>query len=422
MRRFSLAGLALIGALLLAIPSAFAKSDVATAATPGITARTITIGGSFPLTGPASSYAPIPQSMKAYFSYINARRGPDGKRGVYGRQIVFKAYDDGYNPVNSVQQQRRLVEQDKVFAVVGTLGTEVNQAVQPYLNSKGVPQVLVSTGASTFGKDYKEYPWTIGWQPDYIAEGRLYGTDIRKNHPNAKIAILYQNDSYGKDYLYGFKSALGTANVKRQVVRDEAYDVLGGGTPQSQLIRLRASGADTLLIFVTPTPTVQTYAIIRALNWKPENIYVNSVSATDTFMGAAVARSSAATVNGSISAQYLKDPASPAFANDATVKQYQALMAKYNPSGRVTDGLNFYGFAKADTFVRAMYKAGKAPTRAGLMKALLSFNETTPYLLPGSKLKTSATDHFIISHQRLMTYNSGSWTASGPLIDGRPRG
>ena len=420
MRRVTLAGLALVGALLLAIPSAFAQSDV-TAAEPGITARTITIGGSFPLTGGASSYAPIPVSMKAYFSYINARRGPDGKRGVFGRQIVFKYYDDGFNPVNSVQQQRRLVEQDRVFAVVGTLGTEVNQAVRPYLNANNVPHVLVSTGASEFGKDYKQYPWTIGWQPDYVAEGRLYGSNIRNNHTSAKIAILYQNDSYGKDYVAGFKSALGTAKVKSQVVAEEGW-AFGSGTPQSQLIRLRASGADTLMIFVTPTPTIQTYAIIRALNWKPANIYVNSVSATDTFMGIAVASSSAATVNGSISAQYLKDPASPAFANDATVKQYQTLMAKYNPKGRVTDGLNFYGFAKADTFVRAMYKAGTNPTRAGLMKAMLSFDETNPFLLPGSKLKTSASDHFIISHQRLMTYNAGAWTGTGALIDGRPRG
>jgi branched-chain amino acid transport system substrate-binding protein len=421
MRRVSLAGLALVAAL-LAIPSAFAKADVTAAAVPGVTSGSIVIGGSFPLTGPASSYAPIPAAMKAYFSHINARRGPDGKRGIYGRQVVFKYYDDGYNPVNSVQQQRRLVEQDRVFAVVGTLGTEVNQAVQPYLNSRGVPHVLVSTGASDFGKDYKKYPWTIGWQPDYVAEGRLYGSDIRRNHANAKIAILFQNDSYGKDYVAGFKSALGTANVRRQVVAEEGYDVLGGGTPQSQLVKLRGSGADTLMIFVTPTPTIQTYAIMQALRWKPENIYVNSVSATDTFMGAAVARSSAATVNGSISAQYLKDPASPTWANDATVRQYQTLMRKYNPNGRITDGLNFYGFAKADTFVRAMYKAGRNPTRAGLMRALLSFNETSPFLLPGSRLKTSTTDHFIISHQRLMRFNNGLWAGSGALVDGRPRG
>jgi branched-chain amino acid transport system substrate-binding protein len=407
--------------LLLAIPSAFARADLA-AADPGISAKTVVIGGTFPLTGPASSYAPIPAGMKAYFSYINARRGPDKKRGIGGRQVVFKYYDDGYNPVNSVQLQRRLVEQDKVFAVVGTLGTEVNQAVQPYLNQQKVPHILVSTGASDFGKDYKKYPWTIGWQPDYVAEGRLYGTDIRNNHKDAKIAILYQSDSYGRDYVAGFKSALGTANVKRQVVGEEGYDVLGGGTPQSQLVKLRGSGADTLMIFVTPTPTVQTYAIIRALNWKPANIYVNSVSATDTFMGAAVARSSAATVNGSISSQYLKDPASPVWADDATVKLYKSVMAKYAPSANASNGLYFYGFAKGDTFVRAMYKAGATPTRASLMRALLSLNETSPYLLPGSKLKTSATDHFIISHQRLMTYTAPLWTGTGALIDGRPRG
>jgi branched-chain amino acid transport system substrate-binding protein len=421
MRRVSLALLALVGALALAIPAAFAKVEGTTQAVPGITAKTITIGGTFPLTGPVSSYAPIPAGMKAYFSYINARKGPDGKRGVYGRQIVWKYYDDGYNPVNSIQLTRKLVQEDNVFAVVGSLGTEVNQAIQPYLNSARVPHVLVSTGASDFGKDYKKYPWTIGWQPDYVAEGRLYGLDIARNRPNAKIAILYQNDSYGKDYVNGFKSALGTAKSRQQIVGEEAVEVTAP-SPASQLARLRASGADTLMIFVTTTKTFQTYGTIRALGWKPANIYLNSVTATDALMGVAVASSSAATVNGSISTAYLKDPASPVWANDATVKQYVALMAKYNPRGRVTDGLNFYGFAKAHTFVRAMYKAGKNPTRAGLMRALLSFNETSPYLLPGSRIKTSATDHFMISHIRPMRFNDGNWTLFGSLVDGRPRG
>jgi branched-chain amino acid transport system substrate-binding protein len=419
MRRVSLAGLALIGALLLAIPSAFAKAD---AAAPGITPRTIVIGGTFPLTGPVSSYAPIGIGMKAYFSHVNARRGPDGKRGVFGRQVVFKIYDDGYSPVNAVQQTRRLVEQDRAFAIVGSVGTEVNQAVQPYLNSAGVPHVLVSTGASEFGLDYKKYPWTIGWQPDYVAEARLYGIDVRRNNPNAKIAILYQNDSYGNDYRRGFRAALGDARAQAQIVAEQPYSPLAGSTPQSQLIRLRQSGADTLLLFVTPPATVQSYAIIRALNWRPANIYVNSVSATDAFMGAAVANSSAATVNGSISAQYLKDPASPAFANDATVRQYLQLIRKYAPNARPTDGLYFYGFAKAHTFVQAMYKAGRNPTRASFMRALLSLNETSPYLLPGARLKTSATDHFIISQQRLMKFQDGNWVGAGPLVEGRPRG
>jgi branched-chain amino acid transport system substrate-binding protein len=187
-------------------------------------------------------------------------------------------------------------------------------------------------------------------------------------------------------------------------------------------VKLRASGADTLVIFVTPRPTIQTYAIIRSLGWKPDNIYVNSVSATDTFMGGAVQASNAATVNGSISAAYLKDPASPRWANDATVKQYKTLMERYNPRARITDGLNFYGFAKAHTFVRAMYKAGRNPTRASLMRALLSFNETSPYALPGVRLKTSARDHFIISHQQMQVYNNGTWRLTGRLVDGRPRG
>jgi branched-chain amino acid transport system substrate-binding protein len=420
MRRVSLAGLALLGALVLAIPAAFARADAAEQA-PGITARTIKIGGTFPLTGPASSYAPIPQAMKAYFSYINARRGPDGKRGVYGRQIVFNYYDDGYNPVNSVQLTRKLIQEDRVFAVVGSLGTEVNDAIRPILNQAKVPHVLVSTGASHFGTGYKEYPWTIGWQPDYIAEGRLYGTDIRQNKQNAKIAILYQNDSYGKDYLVGFKSALGTANVRRQVVAEEAFEVTSP-SPSSQLAKLRGSGADTLVIFVTPRPTIQTYAIIRALGWKPANIYVNSVSATDAFMTTAVASSSADTVNGSISAAYLKDPASPTWDNDAAVKQYKTLMAKYNPRGRITDGLNLYGFAKAHTFVRAMYKAGRNPTREGLMRALTSLNEANPFALPGIRLKTSPTDRFIISQQQMQRFSNGGWTLTGRLVDGRPRG
>ena len=423
MRRVSLAGLALVGVLLLAVPSAFAKSDLV-AADPGITANKVVIGGTFPLSGPASAFGAIGVGMKTYFSYINARRGPDGKRGIYGRQIDFKVYDDGFNPANAVPLTRRLVEDDKVFAVVGSVRTEVNQAVRPYLNEKRVPQVLVSSGASEFGRRSlaKQFPWTIGWQPDYIAEARLYGLDIIKNRPNAKIAVLYQNDDYGKDYLYGLKIALGKARADRMIVGEQAYDVLGGATPASQLVRLKATGADTLVIFVTTTPTVQTYAIIKQLGWQPTQIYLNSVGAAPAVMVAAVATAGAATVNGTISAAYLKDPASPRWANDPAVKLFKSVMTKYNPRGSLTDGIAFYGFAKADTFVRAMYKAGKNPTRASLMRAMLSFDETTPFLLPGGRLKTSATDRYPISHQQVQRFNSPGWVLQGQLIDSRPRG
>ena len=259
MRRVSLLGLAICGVLLVSIPGAFGAAG-GTAADPGVTPKTIKIGGTFPLTGPASSYAPIPGAMKAYFSYINARRGPDGKRGVYGRQIIFKYYDDGYNPANSVQLTRKLVEEDKVFAVVASLGTEVNQAIQPYLNEKKVPHILNSTGASEWGLNYVKYPWSIGWQPDYIGEGRIYCLDIVKNHKTAKIGIIYQNDSYGKDYLYGFKEGLGKRGVwdrRRGSVRGDV------STPAAEVAKLKASGADTLAIFVTPKGTIQTFAYAK---------------------------------------------------------------------------------------------------------------------------------------------------------------
>ena len=420
MRRVSLVLLALVCALLLAIPAALAKSS-GSAAAPGISARTITIGGTYPLTGPASSYAPIPAGMKAYFAYINSRKGPDGKRGIYGRQVDFKVYDDGYNPANSIQLTRKLVESDKVFAVVGSLGTEVNQGIQPYLNAAKVPHVLVSTGASEFGSNWKKYPWTIGWQPDYISEARLYGLDVKAKHQNDKVAVMYQNDSYGKDYLYGFRSALGKTLADKLIVAQEAFDVTNPSVT-STVLKLKASGANVLMIFVTPTPTIKTYATVKGVGWKPDQIYVNSVSATDTFMGIAVGASNAATVNGSISTSYLKDPASPVFANDAAVKEYNTLMARFLPSAKTTNGLYLYGFAKAETFVQAMYKAGKNPTRQGFMDALLSLNSTNRFALPGVKMKTSKTDHFIISQQQTIQYKDGLWTATGKLIDGRPRG
>ena len=198
-----------LAAAVVAALGVTASSATSAASETGVTARTIVIGGTFPLTGPASLYATIAPSMKAYFSYINARKGPDGKRGIYGRQIVFNIYDDGYNPAQTVQQTRKLVEQDKVFAVVGSLGTEQNEAIRPYLNAQKVPQILNATGASTWGKDAKQYPWTGGWQPDYEYEARIYGTAIARNSPNAKIAVLYQNDSFGQDNRRGLKAGLG---------------------------------------------------------------------------------------------------------------------------------------------------------------------------------------------------------------------
>jgi len=415
-RKLIVSGVALVAALAFTVSGALGGAEQ----TPGVTAKTIVIGGTFPLTGPAAAYAPIPLGMKAHFSFINARRGPDGKRGVYGRQIVWKFYDDGYNPANTVQLTRKLVEEDHVFATVGQLGTENNLAVRPYLNQRKVPHVLVSTGASYWGLQYKEYPWTIGWQPDYIAEGRLYGLHIKANHSGKKIAILYQNDDYGKDYLYGVRAALGKSYADANVVAQEPFEVTATSVA-SQMVRIKASGATIFVILATPTPTIRAYATGKALGFNPEQIYLNSVSATAAFLNIAVGAAGAAYVNGSLSVVYLKDPASPTWNNDAAMKQYRAIMAKYAPSLNANDPLYYYGVAKAETFVQALYKAGKNLTRAGLMNALLSMNSTNKFALPGVKQKTSKTDHWVISQMQLQRYTHPDWVRFGQLIEGRPR-
>jgi branched-chain amino acid transport system substrate-binding protein len=416
-RKLIACGVGLVAVLALSVPGAFGSEGQ----TPGITAKTVTIGGTFPLTGPAAAYAPIPLGMKAYFSYINARKGPDGKRGVGGRQIIWKFYDDGYNPAKTVEFTRRLVEQDKVFATVGQLGTEHNLAVREYLNTNKVPQTLVSTGASYWGLQYKQYPWTIGWQPDYIAEGRIYGAHMKANFNGKKIGILYQNDDYGKDYLYGVRAALGKAYANANIVAEEPFEVTATSLA-SQMTRIRASGATIFVLLATPTPTIRAYATGKALGFKPEQIYLNSVAATAAFLNIAVGNAGADYVNGSLSVAYLKDPSSPTWDNDAAMKQYREIMAKYAPSAKATDGLYLYGMAKAETFVQALYKAGKNPTRASLMAALLSMNEVNKFALPGVMQKTSAKDHFVISQMQLQRYAHPDWKLQGKLIDGRPRG
>jgi branched-chain amino acid transport system substrate-binding protein len=405
-----------IGAAVL-LPGAMGRSAV-----PGVTPKIVLIGGTFPFSGPASSYAPIPVGMQAYFSYANAKK-TKGKRGVFGRQIRFNAVDDGYNPALTVQKTKQLVEQDKVFALVGGLGTEPQEAVTAYANQQKVPQIYVSTGATEWGARDKHagHPWTIGWQPDYQAESAIYGRYIARNLPNAKIGIIYQNDSYGRDYINGLQGGLGSH--KSQIVSQQGFEVTDTSVT-NQVIALRRAGVDTLMIFGTPTPTIRIYATMAAIGWKPQNIFLNSVSATDTFMGIAVARAGAAEVNGSISTYYTKDPANPSWNNDAGMKLYRSIMAKYAPSNaKITDGLYIYGMAKAYTFIQALKAAGPNPTRESLMKAVLNMNDkSNPFLLPGVVTKTGKSDFFPISQQQLIRFNNGTWSPMGQLTDTRPRG
>jgi branched-chain amino acid transport system substrate-binding protein len=423
MRRLTLLGVALLCALALSIPGAFARSDasVGTTATPGVTARTISIGGTFPLTGNAALYGTIPRAMGAYFSYVNATRGPDGKRGVRGRQIKWTYYDDGYNPAQSVQLTRRLVQQDRVFAVVGSLGTEVNLAIRPYLNAAKVPHMLVASGAETFSREWRKYPWTTAWFPDYVSEGLIYGRHIAQNSPNAKIGVIYQNDDYGKDLLYGLKVGLGKA--KSNIASEQPYEVTSPD-PRSQIARLRASGATVFVIILTPRATIQAYAFARALGWNPERIYANSVSGTDTFLTTARSAGAGDLVEGTISIQYAKDPANRAWDNDPGMKLYRTVMSRFFPNGAdaqvQANGINYYGVAVAHAFVQQLRKAGANPTRDSIVKVARSWTDTNPFLLPGNPQKTTARSQFPIRGFRMVRYQAGRFTYMTPLIF--PRG
>jgi branched-chain amino acid transport system substrate-binding protein len=344
--------------------------------------------------------------MKAYFAYINSRKGPDGRRGIFGRQIVFNYYDDGYNPAQTVQATRRLVEEDQVFAIIGALGTEHNEAIRPYLNARKVPQLLNATGASTWGRDYRQYPWTGGWQPDYEYEGRIYGQAIGRNSPNARIAVLYQNDSYGQDYLRGLRA--GLAAKASNIAGTEAFEVTATDV-RAQVARLRGTGANVFVILATPRFTVQAYVIANALRWSPAVIYTNSVSATDTFLTLAKSSGGGDLPDRTYTVQYLKDPASPAWNNDAAMRLYKQVMSRFRPDGRVTDGLNYYGVAVAHAFTQLMYKAGRNPTRASLMRAYRAWNEPNPFLLPGNRQRTNGADQQPIQCERIAKFTNGTF-------------
>jgi branched-chain amino acid transport system substrate-binding protein len=410
--------LALLAMTALAVGASGASGMTrAESATPGVSPRLITIGGTFPLTGPASLYAPIPRGMAIYFSWINRRINKgDHKRGVYGRQIKWKYYDDQYLPSKTVELTNQLLLQDKVYAIVGSLGTEHNQAIRPLLNQRKVPQILVSTGASYWGTQSKEFPWTMGWQPDYIAEGTAYGKWIVQNHPNAKIAVFMQNDDYGRDYLNGLKKGLGSK--VSLITSTETYEV-ADTSYASQIAKQKATGADTWVLLTTPTPTVRAIGTAKALGWRPDTIVINSVAAVDSVLAAAVRTAGADFVNGAISSAYLKNPTNPAYAKDPWVKQYYRLMHKYAPGIDARNTFYYYGFAKAYDTVRLLYLAGKHPTRASLLAATARMNWVNPYAIKGVVDKTTRNDRFPLSQIKLIRYGNGSWSEFGSLIKGR---
>ena len=279
-----------------------------------------------------------------------------------------------------------------------------------------MPQLFVSTGATEFGAKYREKPYTIGWQPDYFAEGTIYGKYAAQNWPDKKIGVIYQNDDYGKNYLDGLKNGLGAK--ASNIVTEQGFAVTDTSVA-SQVAKIKAANVDVIAIFGTPTPTIRTYATMKALKFKPSEVIVNSVSATDTFMKAALTNADAATVNGSISTSYLMDVNDPKYANTAGMKLYRAQMAKWAPSADANNELYFYGFAKGYDAVKLLAATGKTPTRAKLVTAARHMNWTNPFLIPGIKVKTSATDPFPISQVKLIQFKDGRWTEISGLLTGR---
>jgi branched-chain amino acid transport system substrate-binding protein len=382
----------------------------AAADAPGVTPTEILLGGTPPYSGPASAYGVIGKGIAAYFAYVNDRGG------VNGRKITYKDMDDGYNPAQTVQLVKGMVEQDHVFAFFNTLGTPPNLAIRQYLNDQKIPQLFISTGATTWGADYAKYPWTLGFNLDYQAEAIIFGKDIVAHQPNAKIAILYQNDDFGQDYVTGLQKGLGAK--ASQIVKMASYEVTDPDV-RSQMATLQGSGADTVVIAATPKFAVGAMVALSQLSWKGTT-YLSNVSASQTMMHAATAAGGGeATTDGIISDAYTLDPTNVSLANTPGMKLYRDILAKYGPGLDPNNGFVLYGMAAAYTMVDALQKAGKDLTRDKLMDAALHLNEKNPFLWPGVELTTSPADHFTIREEQLERYDKGLWVPVGSVIDAR---
>lgn len=379
-------------------------------ATPGVTANEIHLGASVPLSGEAAIAGNVARGAEAYFKYVNARGG------VFERRIKFTYLDDAYDPGRAVNNTIRLVQQEQVFAMFSSLGTNNNLAVRKLLNDAKVPQLFVSSGATTFGRDYKRYPWTIGYIPPYSEEGVIYGQHIVKTIKRPKIAVLYQNDDYGRDLLSGLRRGLG--KKAEAIVARVGYDPTSSDV-QPQVTQLKASKANVLMIFAFGKFSLQAFNAVSRLNWKPQ-IYVNDVSSASALMSIVPQKAA----NGSISIVFGKDPASPQWRNDKGIKLFQSILRRYGndtTSRDLKDGYFTAGMATAYTMVTTLKKAGRNLTREGVMRAATRLTERgNPFVLPGIVIKTTPTRRFPVTQVRLQRWKNNAWRPFGALIKTQP--
>jgi branched-chain amino acid transport system substrate-binding protein len=384
------------------LDSAFAQKKYDT----GATDTEIRIGNIMPYSGPASSYGLIGKTEEAYFRMIN------DQGGVNGRKINFVTYDDGYSPPKAVEQARKLVESDEVLVVFNPLGTPSNSAIQKYLNSKKVPQLFVATGATKWN-DPKNFPWTMGWQPSYQSEAQIYAKFILKEKPAAKIAVLYQNDDFGKDYLKGLKDGLG-AKAASMIVTEESYETTEP-TIDSHIVKIKSTGADVFVSITTPKFAAQAIKKLAELEWKPMQIVTN-VSAS---VGSVLQPAGFENAQGLLSAAYAKDGADPQWKDDPGMKKWSAFIDKYMPGANRSDGNLVFGYGVAQTMVKVLQMCGDDLTRANVMKQAASLKDFVPdTLLPGVKINTSATDFAPLSQLQMMRFKGEKWDLFGDTISG----
>ncbi|ODV03703.1 MAG: branched-chain amino acid ABC transporter substrate-binding protein [Rubrivivax sp. SCN 70-15] len=368
---------------------------------PGASDTEIKIGQIGPYSGPASAYGAIGKTIGAYFDKVNA------EGGINGRKIKYVPLDDGYNPARAVEDARKLVEEDEVLLIFNPLGTPSNTAIEKYMNAKKVPQLFVATGATKFGNPANH--WTMGWQPPYAAEGRIYAQHILETNPNAKIAVLYQNDDFGKDYLAGFMEGLG-AKAKSMIVKEATYEVTDP-TLDSQMLTLKASGADTFLDISTPKFAAMSIKKAAEIGWKPQTYLTNVSISVSSVMTPAGLQNGV----GIITALYGKDPTDPQWANDPAMKDWTAFMKQYYPSGSLTDANSVYGYSVAQTMVQVLKQCGDDLTRANVMKQAANLNITLPMSLPGVNVQTSPTDYFPIEREQLARFDGKTWVLFGKV-------
>ena len=398
--KFRLVPIAALLSAALASPAALAQKKY----DPGASDTEIKVGNTNPYSGPASAYGTIGKTIAAYFKMVNE------KGGINGRKVTFISYDDAYSPPKTVEMARKLVEQDQVLFLFQTLGTPCNTAIHKYMNMQKVPQSFVATGATKWN-DPRNFPWTIGWQPNYQTEGQIYARYLLKEKPNAKIAILYQNDDYGKDYLKGFHDGLGEKG-KKMIVKEVSYEVTDP-TVDSQIVQLQSSGADAFFNISTPKFAAQAIRKAYDIGWKPIH-FLNNVSSS---VGSVLTPAGLDKSVGILTTQYGKDPTDPKWANDPGMIRWREFMKKYYPEGSLIDASNVYGYSVSQTLEQVLKQAGDNLTRENIMKQAASLkNFTTDAALPGIAINTSATDFAPIQQMQLARFDGKTWQLFGDVM------